>query len=77
VGAVYGHMHTFFVHLAGVLLVISYTVVMSWILYKVTDSIIPLRVDEEQEAQGLDLSQHSESMGEPAVRELEPESALG
>jgi Amt family ammonium transporter len=77
VGAVYGKMHTFLVHLAGVALVLSYTSVMSWILYKVTDSNIPLRVDEEQEALGLDLSQHSESMGEPAAREMEPESALG
>ena len=31
-------------------------------LYKVTDLIIPLRVTEEQEAIGLDLSQHGEFM---------------
>ncbi len=31
-----------------------------FILYKVTDLIIPLRVTEEQEIEGLDLSQHGE-----------------
>ena len=30
------------------------------VLYKITDLIIPLRVSEEQEAVGLDLSQHGE-----------------
>jgi len=33
----------------------------SLILYKVTDLIIPLRVTEEQEVAGLDLSQHGET----------------
>ena len=34
----------------------------SWILYKFTDFIIPLRVSAEQEEIGLDLSQHGEVM---------------
>src|SRR5439155_9639288 len=34
----------------------------SWLLYKLTDMIIPLRVSEEQEAVGLDISQHGEVM---------------
>jgi Amt family ammonium transporter len=32
------------------------------VLYKFTDFIIPLRVSEEQEEIGLDLSQHGEVM---------------
>ena len=52
------------------------------ILYKVTDLIIPLRVDEDQEAEGLDISQHGETAlgidllagahrnGKPKVEEL-------
>jgi Amt family ammonium transporter len=35
--------------------------VVSLILYKVTDLIIPLRVTPEQEDVGLDLSQHGET----------------
>jgi Amt family ammonium transporter len=50
----------------------------SWVLYRVTDLIIPLRVSPEQEAIGLDLSQHGEVMQDlsafaPAA---EPEDAL-
>ena len=37
-----------------------YAFVGSWVLYKLTDAIIPLRVTEEQEHEGLDLSQHGE-----------------
>ncbi|PYR61036.1 MAG: hypothetical protein DMF91_10730, partial [Acidobacteria bacterium] len=37
------------------------------IVYTLTDLIIPLRVSEEQEAVGLDLSQHGEVMQEPAT----------
>jgi len=31
-------------------------------LYKITDRIITLRVKEDSEEQGLDISQHSESL---------------
>lgn len=39
----------------------------TWILLKVTDFIIPLRVPVEEESEGLDLSQHGESL-QPAVK---------
>ena len=38
----------------------------SWMLYKFTDLIIPLRVSTEQEEIGLDLSQHGEVMQDMA-----------
>ena len=34
--------------------------VMSYVLLKVTDLILPLRVTEEDEKVGLDVSQHDE-----------------
>ena len=42
----------------------------SYFLYKITDLVIPLRVSDEQEEIGLDLSQHGEAM------EAEPEPAF-
>ena len=39
-----------------------FTFAGSYLLYKLTDAIIPLRVTEEQEELGLDLSQHGESL---------------
>jgi Amt family ammonium transporter len=44
----------------GVLATIVYTAVMSFIILKVIDAIIGLRVTEEQETEGLDLALHDE-----------------
>jgi Amt family ammonium transporter len=52
---------TFLYHLLALVIVAAYSFAGSWVLYKVTDLIIPLRVTEEQEEIGLDLSQHGET----------------
>jgi Amt family ammonium transporter len=44
----------------AVLLTLTYTAVMSFIILKVIDVLIGLRVNEEEETQGLDLSDHDE-----------------
>ncbi|WP_223607257.1 ammonium transporter [Chryseobacterium sp. OSA05B] len=51
---VFGH------HMAALVLVSVFTFFGSLLLYKITDSIITLRVSEESEEMGLDLSQHQE-----------------
>ena len=38
-----------------------YTAIATWVLLKLTGAIVPLRVDEEEEARGLDLVLHDES----------------
>jgi len=46
--------------------------VMTWIILKVLDAIMGLRVTDEEEVEGLDLSQHSEtaySLGGSSLRE--------
>jgi ammonium transporter, Amt family len=62
VGLVYGQTKTFFIHLLALVIVSVFTFGGSYILYKVTDFFIPLRVTKEQEEIGLDLSQHNESI---------------
>ena len=62
VGLTSGHAATFLVHCGALLFVAAFSFVGSWILFRVTDLIIPLRVSEDQEAIGLDLSQHGEVM---------------
>ena len=52
---------TFLAHLAALVVVSVFSFVGSWILFKVTDLIIPLRVSAEEEIEGLDLSQHGET----------------
>jgi Amt family ammonium transporter len=44
----------------GVLTTVVYTGVVSFILLKIIDMVIGLRVTEEQESQGLDLALHDE-----------------
>jgi Amt family ammonium transporter len=44
----------------GVLVTLVYTTVASYIILKLVDATIGLRVTEEQETEGLDLSQHDE-----------------
>jgi len=62
VGLVYGHWKTLGVHLAGLAGVAAFSFFGSLALYKITDAILPLRVSGAQEAIGLDLSQHGESI---------------
>ncbi len=68
VGLIYGDSKTFMYHLLALVIVGAFTFVGSYILLKVTDAIIPLRVTAEQEDVGLDISQHGEQLDlEPAL----------
>jgi Amt family ammonium transporter len=62
VGLMSGHAYTFLLHCGALIFVAVFSFCGSYLLYKVTDLIIPLRVSEEQEEIGLDLSQHGEVM---------------
>ena len=61
VGLVYGQTTTFFYHILALIIVTVYTLGGSFILYKITDKISPLRVSVEDELEGLDFTQHGES----------------
>ncbi|AZA79874.1 ammonium transporter [Chryseobacterium sp. G0186] len=56
----HGGMEVFLHHMAALILVSVFTFFGSLLLYKITDSVITLRVSEESENRGLDLSQHEE-----------------
>ena len=62
VGLIYGQTKTFFIHILALVIVSVFTFGGSYLLYKLTDILIPLRVTKEQEEMGLDLSQHDESV---------------
>lgn len=61
VGLIYGQTETFVMHLVAILLVVIYTLGMSYLLFKLVNFITPLRVREDQEERGLDASQHGEN----------------
>jgi len=62
VGLIYGETQTFLYHLLALLLVGIFTFIGSYLLYKVTDVLLSMRVREDQEYRGLDLSQHGENI---------------
>lgn len=62
VGLVYGTSTTFLNHLLALVIVGAYSFFGSYLLYLITDLFIPLRVPEDQEEVGLDLSQHGETV---------------
>jgi len=60
-GLIHGTATLFGYHVLGLVIVIAYTFVGSWILLKITDACFGLRVKTSDEELGLDLSQHEES----------------
>ena len=75
-GLVTGSSALLWKHTASMFLVGGFTFVGSWLLYRLTDLITPLRVEEHHEQLGLDLSQHGETMEQIAsqFRKLSPAS---
>jgi Amt family ammonium transporter len=63
-GLVAGRTDVFLLHFGALGFAVAFTFAGSWLLYKITDRIIPLRVSHEQEIIGLDISQHGEAIAE-------------
>ncbi len=61
-GLIFGETHLFFVHLIALIGVSAFAFGGSWLLLKLTDLITPLRVCEDDEEMGLDISQHGERL---------------
>jgi ammonium transporter, Amt family len=60
-GLIFGNTSLIVSQMTGVVTVGAYAFILSWILLKIIDKIIGLRVDEESEHLGLDLTEHSET----------------
>ncbi len=60
-GLLAGNPAFFLTQLLGVAVVLVYAFVTSFVLLKIIDAMLGLRVSPEDEVQGLDLSQHSET----------------
>jgi ammonium transporter, Amt family len=59
-GLLFGNPNQFVIQFAGVFAVIVFSITVTAIIVKIIDMTIGLRVSDEEEVQGLDLSQHSE-----------------
>lgn len=69
VGLFYGEYKTFLFHLLALVIVGIYTFGGSYLLYVITNKIIPLRVEAKSERLGLDITQHGESYSLEQARE--------
>ena len=59
-GLLFGGMHQFLVQAVLVGVTAVFAAIMTWILFKVIDGLIGMRVEKKDELIGLDLTQHNE-----------------
>jgi Amt family ammonium transporter len=59
-GLLYGGLTVVKANLIGAAVVIPYTMIMTFVVLKVVEFFMPLRVTQEEEESGLDASQHGE-----------------
>ena len=60
-GALYGDWHQLGVQLVATLISIVFSAVMTYLLFKLTDRLVGIRVDKRVEEEGLDIYEHGES----------------
>ncbi len=61
-GLIYGNVNQFLIQLLDAGVCVAYAFVMTYILAKVVEKVMGLRVDEKEEYVGLDISQHGETL---------------
>jgi Amt family ammonium transporter len=62
-GLFYGNTSFFFTQVKALVIVVSYSFIVSFLIFKFINFILPLRVSSEEEELGLDASQHDEKYG--------------
>lgn len=61
-GLIYGGTDFFLKQLAGCVIVVAFSLVMGFVLFRLVDMLNPMRVTIEEEEIGLDVTQHAESL---------------
>jgi Amt family ammonium transporter len=61
-GALEGNIHQIWLQFYGCIFTILWTAIVTFVLLKIIDMVIGIRVTEEQEREGLDTSLHGESV---------------
>ncbi len=68
-GIVAGEWNLFLQHMIALAIVVPFAFFGSYLMYKITAMITPLRVDEDEELEGLDISQHDETIDSDMILE--------
>ena len=61
-GLLFGGSEFFLHQLTGCIVVVAYSLIMGFVLFKLVDILYPMRVTEGEEELGLDLTQHDEKL---------------
>lgn len=59
-GALFGNLAQLWYQLVGVVSVIGYSFVATWLIAMLVDAVVGLRAEDDEEAEGLDISLHEE-----------------
>jgi len=59
-GLIAGDVHQFIIQIVGVLIISSYAFIVTFLILKVVNRFLPVRVTEDEEVKGLDISIHHE-----------------
>ncbi|HXB91153.1 MAG TPA: hypothetical protein VNU72_02645, partial [Puia sp.] len=72
-GLLYGNPSFFFIQVKAMLCAVGYSFVVSFLIFKFINFIVPLRVSREEEEEGLDASQHDEKYTQGTLLVATPE----
>jgi ammonium transporter, Amt family len=72
-GWAYGNPGFFWIQVKAMACAVGYSFTVSWAIFKLIDFIVPLRVSHEEEAEGLDASQHDEKYMQGTLLVATPE----
>lgn len=61
-GLLAGNPDQLFIQIKGIVIVGVYTFVVSWVLFKLLNGIMGSQLTEDAEVQGLDSTEHSETV---------------
>jgi Amt family ammonium transporter len=60
-GLLFGNAHQLLVQSLSLLATVAFAVIMTFIIFKIVDALVGMRVEEKNEIVGLDLTQQSEA----------------
>ena len=60
-GLLFGNVHQFLVQGLMLVVTVAFAAIMTFIIFKIVDAVIGMRVEEKNEIVGLDLTQQSEA----------------
>jgi ammonium transporter, Amt family len=60
-GWAYGNFSFFLIQLKAMLIVVAFSFTVSFLIFKFINFIVPIRVSDKEEEEGLDKSQHNEN----------------